>query len=272
MAIFPEKMAFSQIWSSMDTSHSFHLLYHRNDVACAGERVPLHQHRFWQIEIIREGTVRLEADGQSFLLRKGDWCLLPPESGHAWRYESETRYLSFKFEADSASVHTAAPRARSPVLKRIADLLAELLPEGEVTPDRSRPLEPLLALALDEWQRRECEGAVDAPRLRGNSDLPMRALRLVEEGNGKIASVKMLAEQLRCSANYLSAEYRRRKGKSLKRYIDFVRLRRAKTMLLYSERRIGDIATALHFNDVYAFSRFFRRTSGQSPRGFRRQT
>ncbi|MFW5841098.1 MAG: helix-turn-helix domain-containing protein [Planctomycetota bacterium] len=41
--------------------------------------------------------------------------------------------------------------------------------------------------------------------------------------------------------------------------------------MLYSDESVSQVAAAMGFADIYAFSRFFKRASGLSPTAFRRK-
>jgi AraC-like DNA-binding protein len=54
-------------------------------------------------------------------------------------------------------------------------------------------------------------------------------------------------------------------------YIEATRIRRARDLLLRSDRRISDIAHEVGFENAFHFSTRFRKATGQSPREFRRR-
>ena len=60
-------------------------------------------------------------------------------------------------------------------------------------------------------------------------------------------------------------------GGSIKAHLDQRRARR-RHLLAYSDTSINDIAHILAFPEVSAFSRFYKRLTGQSPRKARADT
>ena len=117
------------------------------------------------------------------------------------------------------------------------------------------------------------------------------ALRLVREGDEKMArysppiaraigyvqrnlnaklTVSEIAEAIFCSKSKLSALFREEMGQSVARYIDDLLMSEAQTMLLYSNRSVGQISNRLGFCDQFYFSRCFAKRFSVSPTQFRR--
>lgn len=58
-------------------------------------------------------------------------------------------------------------------------------------------------------------------------------------------------------------------GESFSEYVKRCRLETAMTLLTNTERGVDEIAEATGFCDRFAFSHFFKRMTGRSPRDFR---
>jgi len=93
---------------------------------------------------------------------------------------------------------------------------------------------------------------------------------LVRERDGTYLSVAEAAERVGYSPGHLSARFRAEHGVSLKTFLDRERARRAAELVRYSDLSFGRIAYEMGFGDGFAFSRFFKRLHGVSPRAFRR--
>jgi AraC family transcriptional regulator of arabinose operon len=78
-----------------------------------------------------------------------------------------------------------------------------------------------------------------------------------------------LAKRAGCSEPHLCSEFRRYFGIPVIQYALQVRMNHATYLLRDHNRRIGEIATALGYPDLYAFSKMFKRYAGVSPRKFR---
>ena len=82
-------------------------------------------------------------------------------------------------------------------------------------------------------------------------------------------TVSELCGTLGVSQPYLYKVFVDRLGMSPKRYITECRLSEAKRLLRESTLAICDVAAAVGFSDALAFSRFFSKNTGCSPRDFR---
>ncbi len=87
--------------------------------------------------------------------------------------------------------------------------------------------------------------------------------------DGQIRIAK-LAELSGVSTRYFNELFSVFFGVSPKEYIIRMQLETAKSLLLSSERPIGEIAETCGFGDVYYFSKVFRKEVGETPSAFRK--
>lgn len=87
----------------------------------------------------------------------------------------------------------------------------------------------------------------------------------------KAFSLKDLADQVGLSPTYLSALFSRSERVSIKEYTLRRRVEAAQDLLRYSEYPIGLIAEYLCFCSQSYFSTVFKRHTGRTPMGYRRQ-
>jgi AraC-like DNA-binding protein len=96
-----------------------------------------------------------------------------------------------------------------------------------------------------------------------NSDLPI---------NKGIPTVKVCAEHVNLSPNYLSDLLKKETGKNTKEHIDYFLLEKAKQLLLSTELNISEIAYDLGFGYSKSFSKLFKKAMGISPKEFRKSS
>lgn len=84
-----------------------------------------------------------------------------------------------------------------------------------------------------------------------------------------IPTVSYCADQLHLSANYFGDLIKKETGKSPQEYIQNKLINEAKSILFDSEKSINEVAYDLGFKYPQHFSRFFKKTVGQSPVEFR---
>ncbi len=83
-------------------------------------------------------------------------------------------------------------------------------------------------------------------------------------------TLKDLSRFIGYSEKYCSEWFVAHMGQSFSSYVKQLRVERA-IDLLASQRRLAEIATAVGFQDQYAFSHFFKKATGISPQGYREQ-
>ena len=84
-----------------------------------------------------------------------------------------------------------------------------------------------------------------------------------------LPTVKLCAEKLNLSPNYLSDLLKKETGKNTQEHIHYYLIEEAKNKLLISNDRINEIAYELGFEYPQYFSRIFKRHTGQTPAEYR---
>ena len=96
-----------------------------------------------------------------------------------------------------------------------------------------------------------------------------RVLHRINQELVQPVSIKELADSAGLSASHLRCRFRQEMGISLGEYLTKQRLAGARLLLEESTLSIGEIARRCGYGSIYAFSRFFRREAGLSPRAYR---
>ena len=139
---------------------------------------------------------------------------------------------------------------------------------------------PAVADTLDNWRARGLvvatlsralqllQSAVVAPHQLPPIVARVRVLVKNHLGDADL-SVRGLAQQTGCTADYLSALFHRATGEHLSAHITRLRNERAIQLLAHSELSIKEIAWACGYNAPGYFIQQFRRTYGVTPRAWR---
>ncbi len=232
-------------------------------------RAGMHDHPFWQFEFIEKGRARVVTGGECRELPGGSLLVIPPRIAHSFSYlENGTLSTSVKFTMERAASHTAPVfRGPSSAGSHMVRALNELLPPGRH--ERAHHphvvnslLSALVAYLLEPEPMTEPE-----PRL---SPIERVRHRILTRDTWPV-TVTELAHHVGLSVSRASHLFHETYGTTLKGFIDHTRANLIGLHLRYSDMSIKDIAAATGFEDIYSFSRFFKRMTGVSPRAYRRR-
>lgn len=108
-----------------------------------------------------------------------------------------------------------------------------------------------------------------APRM--DSPVLRAALDYIRDNPGRSISLEAMARLCGISESYFSKLFNRTLGEGLAAYVNRVRLKRAREMLLSTDKAITAIALHLGYEDPGYFDKVFRRAHGMSPRAYRQK-
>lgn len=231
--------------------------------------VAVHTHPFWQLEIVLRGPISYSWQDQRGDLQAGDMLLVAPDVEHSFRYDRHgCSWITLKFinSSETGRLHEGAVIRNS------------LFNDQFITALQTMVTGPI----LNTYERIFVEGFIQSlfqylvsqhTAYDDNADYTLvRTVKdLVRKRGGKAVNINELAEQMSYTRSHLSKQFRSLSGENLKGFIDRIRLEKAKELLLYSEYAIAEISEVLGFKDLFSFSRFFKRGTGESPRSYRNQ-
>ena len=96
-----------------------------------------------------------------------------------------------------------------------------------------------------------------------------RVAQYIEENHTKKISSKDVCKQFSCSRSYMSREFNRHIGKTIREYLTELRINDARILLEASALSVSEIAYSVGFNDSNYFSNIFKSHVGMSPQEYR---
>ncbi|PCC74954.1 AraC-type DNA-binding protein [Nannocystis exedens] len=195
-------------------------------------------------------------------------CLPPPPGARAPQAELlSARYAGVPAELPGSVVHLpAAEVRRSAGLSAIVNLLRAALADpgaGQEALARSL-LPPLLAYTL-HCHRRAHAGAGTVDRRIA------RALQLMQAKPTERWTVAALASAAGLSRAAFARRFLAEQGVPPLRHLTAVRMQRAARRLVESDDSLAAIAAEVGYDSEFAFSRAFKRHTGEAPGAFRRR-
>jgi len=103
-------------------------------------------------------------------------------------------------------------------------------------------------------------------------DIPeyiQRAVRYMEDNLEKVIHLDTLADRANMSKYHFSRAFKSFTGMSPVRFVKYMKVQRAKSMLREADRKIGSTAAEMGFSDVGSFIRCFKAFEGITPSAYR---
>ena len=98
-----------------------------------------------------------------------------------------------------------------------------------------------------------------------------RFFELLFDRSQVLDSVSGYAERLGISPSYLNKLVRTQTRHSAMDWVEISRVNWAKSLLKDSDLSVGEVSVAIGVDDPSYFTRFFRKSTGMTPSGFRKQ-
>jgi AraC-like DNA-binding protein len=263
---------------------------HLTDKRFLGE-IPAHDHDFFEIDLIAQGTGVLSAHGRDFSLATGTLVLGNPYETHALRFAGGARILGLKFLPWALGESDRTPRLgwlmepftsrsddfRHGILltdsedsRRFRRLLGDM--EQEQRHGRVGSRETLAAsLQMLLWilRRQYLAQGLGSAEGQERSPLFLKVLQeIAQDINGR-HDLSSIAARHGVTAKYLSRYFSEHAGMPLKKFLIRKRLGLAQERLRGGDEPITSIALECGFNDLSVFNRHFKKIAGVSPRQFR---
>lgn len=103
-----------------------------------------------------------------------------------------------------------------------------------------------------------------------SSNIIRRAVDYINDNQSEQLTVNDLADLLTVSRSYLSSRFSSEMGLTLSQYLNNQKMNQARQLLVATDLKIAQIASAIGFRDAYYFSRFFKTQEGITPSEYRK--
>jgi AraC-like DNA-binding protein/mannose-6-phosphate isomerase-like protein (cupin superfamily) len=220
------------------------------------------RHDFWQMEFILEGNALVCFDKSKITLSEKQILIIPPGVKHHFVYSGQHKTWSFKF-----NLYPELPE----------DLQILLLPREN---DNAQNLYNVLFQLLAEYKQIPASlydtfeyliGGVIVMNYAKNEDedkIPewaIAAKEFIAVNIEENINLEDLATHLNYTRIHLSRLCKTHLNMKLKDFFDQEKANIIKKKLIYSQKSITEIAKETGFNDVYSFSRFYKRVTTLTP-------
>ncbi|WP_312941829.1 response regulator [Oscillibacter sp.] len=125
---------------------------------------------------------------------------------------------------------------------------------------------------IEADQRKETENLRDEAHAETSNLLVLRAIQYLQTHYGGKVSLKMVADALYISPNYLSELFRKQTGENFSDYLLGIRMKKSQTLLRDISYKISEIAEMTGFHDSRYFSSTFKKYYGITPLEYRNRS
>lgn len=241
-----------------------------------------HKHEFYLFFLIENGAGIHTIDHKKFEVKNNQLHILLPDQSHKWELAPET--TGYQFMINQEILHSLADLTHlnlirsqqlqvinlqaqyfNALLQEFKALEAELLSKKDNNWRIIYTRSQLITLLIDQEIKRyyQVEVAEKIPNLLVNYQ------SLINKNFITQKQVSYYAQRLHITPNYLNILCKKHFNSTALSLIQNRIIQEAKTMLLYSNLSVKEIAYTLGFKDVSYFSNFFRGQIGTSPRSFK---
>lgn len=217
-----------------------------------------HSHDFHQIVLPLNGFIEIEVGEYSGRVAVGEAIAIYPDQIHSFRADESARFIV----ADLSTLPSNIVQASKQKFLLNQAMMAFLqFVEKQMTNQGNEAMEAqilnLFQLLLQQqtaWHRtdRRIEAAIT--RIHQDLSAPL--------------SLELLASIANVGQTQFKKLFRESTGKNLQEYLIEARMKKAVSLLTYTDLPITMVALEVGYNDVSAFSRRFRLHFGQSPKQF----
>jgi AraC-like DNA-binding protein len=230
--------------------------------------------RYSIIALAVSGRARYECCGKPFVVQKGHMLFFPRGMGHSAQSDpgSPWSFFSAGFQliptADAAvDAFDRLPNLTAPKnYVRTLELFEQLnrlwsgQEPGYLLASRSRLLDLLHVIV---------QGAVNVSRSIPHARRLELVVQRLQEDPAQVLRVEDLAETAGLSPSRFRVLFKSLTGHSIVRYQNWLRVNKAKDLLLSGEYSVAEAAAEVGFDDTYYFSRLFKKMTGFAPSHYR---
>lgn len=233
-----------------------------------------HRHFFYAIYWIHEGSGKHIIDFEEYDIRPDRIFFIRPEQVHFLHGEVRMKYSALQFTEEFMMPYSAILQKDFAVCKdmnredkaRISLLFNQIHTESvSGLPNYTSIIQSEINTLLLELERISSF----ASNVSTIPELLNKYKDLIDKNFIRERQVQSYAAQLGISPNYLNVLTRKHLGKSALSMISDRVMLEIKRLLLRSDYDISEIAYKLGFNELFYFSRFFKRNTGMTPAEFR---
>lgn len=243
------------------------------------EPVQYHWHNYFEITYIVSGSATHLLNDSMQVLKPGDLIFIRPNDAHMFYNDTNVFVRIFSFMPsfpDASIMDTVLDSAKSCVvslnstgMRRIDGYLqtmGELYDED--TDSNERYLRCLLsAMCLEIGKSIQYEGPEIPGYAKWNNRI-REILAYIDRRYMDDLTLESMSEQFGITPNYFSEFFKKHVNTTFSKYLTYVRMRHAISLMPQEELSMEEIAAEVGFKSESYFAQAFKRLSGLSPKAY----
>ena len=239
-----------------------------------------HFHELYEFYYLKSGSVTYLAGDRIYHLSAGDTVVIPPNTLHKTVSARDAQRERILFYLDERYINTLFDIRKTlptdiAVFKihngRIGEIFENMLAEfsGECSEVYLKALICELSVLLSRALDSDGRCSLDADR---SPKIVTDALGYIEENYMHDVSLSGVAEHFFVSAEYLSRAFKKHTGFTFSEYLNHYRIKESNKLLIQTDMKISEIATACGFHSSNHFCKSYKKTVGTSALKYRKKT
>ncbi|MBE7029363.1 MAG: helix-turn-helix domain-containing protein [Clostridia bacterium] len=239
----------------------------------------VHSHNFYQLMYIASGEGNVIIKEDLLNVKKGDVVFIEPNVKHGvdlntsniTTYEIKFDILDEEIDAIARTIGVIHYEEDN----KIKNLILKIIDEcKELRPYYKKSVENFISQIIIYLTRQKSLMEEDEEKMlvsyERHSSLASKIKAYIDFNYSKKVSLIDLADMFLVSQSHLCREFSKNFGLSPIKYLNNLRIEKAKELLSISDYSIGEIAYKVGFNDIHYFSRYFNKQENVSPAKYRK--
>lgn len=220
----------------------------------------------WAVVLKYEGQTVYNANGKECISNANNIVVLPKGCDYSWHCTESGHFHIIEFESDKTFSEIISFNVKNPEQYVKAFKRIELC---RALKNRGYKLEELKELygILSALVKADEQGYLPSAREQKINYI----IEYIAENYNKRMTNDELAKAVGISNVYFRKLFKTATGLSPASYIKSIRIKKAEEMLKSDFSSVSDIAVSLGYNNVYEFSRDFKKQMGVSPTNYNKQ-
>ena len=226
-----------------------------------------------KIYYVTKGEVCVEVDDRIYTAHVGDAILIPAGIKHSYYLGEDMNAEKFWFHFDIRCAQTNYfDTVNFPYLKHIgsSDNLKELF-SAVVEPRSNKPSDKIAVIsAITSIVSIFLDGSDYSDNTESKNDETDKVITFIKKNYYEKFTLPYLSEMAKLSPNHFERKFKEKVGYPPLKYINVLRLERAKFLLEHTKKPINTIMEEVGFWDAAHFSKLFKLETGYAPSQFRK--